>query len=213
MRHIGILGGTFDPIHKGHLWIASQAKEEYGLTEIWLMPAGNPYFKEGDPVTPALLRFQMTALAAGEMPGFFASDYEIRKEGRTYTAETLQGLCREYPEDRFYFIIGEDALLQLRHWYHPEILFRYGVILCAKRPEGPDEEERGQALLEEIRALKRDFSDSGCDIRLIHCREMDLSSTEIRKRVREGKPIVGLVPASVEAFIREQGLYRDGSNS
>ena len=81
MRHIGILGGTFDPIHKGHLWIASQAKEEYGLTEIWLMPAGNPYFKEGDPVTPAPLRFQMTALAAGERPGFFASDYEIRKEG------------------------------------------------------------------------------------------------------------------------------------
>ena len=99
MRHIGILGGTFDPIHKGHLWIASQAKEEYGLTEIWLMPAGNPYFKEGDPVTPAPLRFQMTALAAGEKPGFFASDYEIRKEGRTYTAETLQGLCREYPEE------------------------------------------------------------------------------------------------------------------
>ena len=95
----GIIGGTFDPLHNGHLYIARQAMEEYGLAEVWFMPAGMPYFKEKKEVTAAKERLLMTRLGIAGNPGFVCSDYEVRKEGRTYTAETLQGLCREYPEE------------------------------------------------------------------------------------------------------------------
>lgn len=132
---IGVLGGTFDPIHRAHLAIAECALREYGLDEVWFMPAGDPYFKEGSPVTEPKLRLAMTRTcieAYGE-PRFRCSDFEIRDRERTYTAETFRKLHALYPEDLFYLIMGLDSLEALSKWYRPELLLQNAVILCALR--------------------------------------------------------------------------------
>lgn len=134
---IGVLGGTFDPIHRAHLTIAACALREYGLDEVWFMPAGDPYFKEGSPVTGPGLRLAMTKAcidAFGE-PRFRCSDFEIRDRERTYTAETFRKLHELYPGDRFYLIMGLDSLEALPKWYRPELLLQNAVILCALRRE------------------------------------------------------------------------------
>lgn len=132
---IGVLGGTFDPIHRAHLAIAECALREYGLDEVWFMPAGDPYFKEGSSVTEPKLRLAMTRTcieAYGE-PRFRCSDFEIRDRERTYTAETFRKLHELYPEDLFYLIMGLDSLEALSKWYRPELLLQNAVILCALR--------------------------------------------------------------------------------
>ncbi|MDO4265745.1 MAG: nicotinate-nucleotide adenylyltransferase [Eubacteriales bacterium] len=199
-RRIGIMGGTFDPVHNGHLFIAARAREEYGLSEIWFMPAGEPYFKSKKNVTSADMRLEMTRLAVDGREGFSSSDFEIRRCGRTYTADTLILLTDAYPDCTFYFIIGADSLFQLEKWDRPEIIFSHAVILCAGRD--------GQAGVDaEILRLSDKFRSSRCDIRRIHAAEVDISSTMIRERVREGKDISGFVPASVLQYIRTHRLY------
>lgn len=197
----GIIGGTFDPLHNGHLYIARQAMEEYGLGEVWFMPAGMPYFKEKKEVTAAKERLLMTQLGIAGDPGFVCSDYEVRKEGRTYTAETLRELKAACPDRSFYFILGADSLLQMKTWYQPEVILQSAVILCAGR-EG---EER---LLSGIAELREQFRESGCDIRLIHCENLPVSSTMIREMVSRGEDIRGLVPAGVADYIAEKKLYQ-----
>ncbi len=197
----GIIGGTFDPLHNGHLYIARKAMEEYGLAEVWFMPAGMPYFKEKKQVTPAEERLLMTRLGIAGKPGFICSDYEVRKEGRTYTAETLTALAAAYPDRRFYFILGADSLLQMKTWYKPELIFQHAVILCAGRA-GEKELQAG------ISELQERFRESGCDIRQIHCENMRISSTMIRELVRKGGDIRGLVPERVLSYIAEKKLYR-----
>lgn len=200
MLNTGIMGGTFDPVHNGHLWIASHAKEEYGLSELWFMPAGEPYFKVKKGVSPAADRLRMTELAIAGLEGYCCSDYEVRKNGPTYTSETLSELRALYPERRFFFIVGADALFQIPDWHDPETIFRSAVILCAGRA--------GRENLDtEIDRLNRSYRKAGCDIRRIHCEELALSSTELRARIRNGEDVSAFLPASVYAFLRKKELY------
>lgn len=241
-KKIGIMGGTFDPIHNGHLQIAACAKREYQLSELWFIPAGDPYFKAGKQVTAPAVRLRMTELAVSPHPDFSCSDIELRRSGPTYTSETLAALQALYPSYSFYFIIGADSLFQLESWHAPEQLFRSAVILCAGRPEEStqaDDKAHGkfngkfdekpdikldrkfeekldvkldrkfeEKLDAEITRLNTKYSTADCDIRKLHCRPVNISSTMIRKAVSEGRDISKFVPEPVAAYISEHGLYQ-----
>lgn len=115
MGKIGIMGGTFDPIHNGHLMLGEQAYREYGLDEVWYMPSGHPPHKKNHHVTVPAMRFEMTKLAVKGHKGFFCSDFEVRRSGNTYTAQTLSLLRKSYPGHTFYFIIGADSLYEIEN--------------------------------------------------------------------------------------------------
>lgn len=196
----GILGGTFDPIHLGHLITAENALDGAGLDRVILMPTGCSYFKEDQKVTAPQLRYEMTRLAAGDNPRLVVSDMETTRPGNSYTADTLRELRETYPGDELYYIVGADTLVLMSLWRAPEEIFSLCHVLVETRPD----EIAGKGLLEEIEALRDKY---GANITILPARNIAISSTEIRSRVRDGLSIRYLVPAAVENFIREQGLY------
>ena len=207
---IGVLGGTFDPIHLAHIAIARCALEEYSLDQVWFMPAGDPYFKEHSKVTDAALRLAMTRDCVRGLgdPRFECSDLEIQDTHHTYTSETFRRLQASFPGDRFYFILGLDSLEALPTWHEPAVLLDNAVILCALRPleeGGAQEEERFDEAVRKLRTLYTNVKPEICRL---HCPVMPVSSTMIRERVRRGEEIKGLVTPETEAFIRSCGLYK-----
>ena len=133
MRRVGILGGTFDPVHNGHLLLGEQAHREYGLDEIWFMPSHVPPHKKDHHITDGAARIRMLELATESVPYFSVSDFEMGREGNTYTAQTLALLKEAYPDIEVYFIIGADSLYQLESWYHPEQVMAQAVLLVSGR--------------------------------------------------------------------------------
>ena len=200
MARIGILGGTFDPIHNGHLALGKQAYEEFGLERIWFMPSGTPPHKKDHRITEGKMRRDMVMLAIADIPCFLYSDFEMEREGNTYTAQTLTLLKEERSEDGFYFIIGADSLYEIEHWYHPEQVMGQAVLLVAGRAY----KKRQRTMEEQIAYLSHKY---GAVIYPIHCPQMDVSSEGIRSAVAAGLPISGLVPEPVEEYIRSHGLY------
>lgn len=200
MPKTGIVGGTFDPIHNGHILLGKQALTEYGLDEIWYMPSGQPPHKRDHRVTPAEDRCAMVNLAVRDFENFCLSEFETSRQGTTYTAQTLKLLKKEYPQHEFYFIIGADSLYQIENWYHPEEVLAMVNILVADR----EYQQAHPPMEERIHYLEERF---GGRIQRLHCRELDVSSEEIRDRVRTGRSIAGLVPKAVEQYICENHLY------
>ncbi len=174
-RKTGIIGGTFDPPHNAHLAIAEAARIQYGLDRVLMMPSGHSYFKDHQKrqVTPAPIRLKMTELACMEYPYITASDLEVRREGNTYTCETLQQLAALYPDDCLYFIVGADTIAAMDTWYHPQQVFDNAVILAAVREDQVDPDR-----------LKR-------DIRML----------EEKYGARIGLSIEGMLPEAVRAYI------------
>lgn len=201
MGKIGIMGGTFDPIHNGHLMLGRQAYEEYDLDQIWYMPSGQPPHKKDHEVTAARLRLAMTRLAVEGHEEFICSDFEMKREGNTYTAQTLRLLREEYPQHTFYFIAGADSLYEIESWYEPKQVMAQTVILAAYR----EYKEANCSIEAQIAYLTRKY---GADIRLLHCREMEVSSAGLRRLAAEGKSIAEYVPKPVEEYIRVHGLYQ-----
>lgn len=198
MRKIGILGGTFDPIHCGHIVIARYALEQYGLDEVWFMTGGNPPHKRNSQVTDAVIRHKMVELAIDGENDFIPFDYEVYKQTYSYTAETLTELKEKYPDIEFYFIIGEDSLNDLPKWYRPDIIVSKCIILTYPR-----------ASCSEIESMISDRCEYlNADIRLIRAPLMGVSSSEIRKRIANGKSVYGLVPDIVNEYIKDNNLYR-----
>lgn len=203
MAKIGIMGGTFDPIHYGHLLIGRQAKEEYQLDQVWFMPSGQPPHKQNHPVTEAKIRWKMAKLALEEEkePAFFLSDFEIQRSGNTYTAQTLTQLNEQYSNHCFYFIVGADSLYEIEHWYHPEQVMKQSVLLVAER-----EYDMVHPRLErQIAYLKDKYH---ADIFRLHCREVSISSEEIREMAAKGRPLNGLLPDAVREYIEQNQLYQ-----
>lgn len=196
----GILGGTFDPIHTGHLLLAEAAYEAAGLDRVILLPTGRSYFKDGTGVTDAQKRLAMVRIAARGNRHLEVLDIEVRRPGKTYTSDTLQELTKRFPEDELFYIIGADTLPQMERWYQPQIVFQLARILVETRS---DEAGSGEVELS-ARRLREKY---GADIRMLPVRNIEISSTEIRSRVREGRSIRYLVPREVEDYIEEQGLY------
>lgn len=202
MAEIGIMGGTFDPIHNGHLMLGRQAYEEYHLDEVWFMPSGNPPHKKDHLVTDAALRCKMVRLAIEGFPKFRLSEFEVQRAGNTYTAETLRLLHLHYPKHRFYFIVGADSLYEIENWFHPEQVMSQTILLAA----GREYADAPRNMEEQIAYLKEKYK---ADIRMLHCREMDISSNELREMESHGHRISRYVPRSVENYIQIHKLYQD----
>ena len=200
MAKIGIMGGTFDPIHNGHLMLGRQAYVEYGLEQVWFMPSGTPPHKRDHRVTPVEDRLEMVRLAVEEYSYFSCSDFEIRRRGNTYTAETLKLLHEEYPTHCFYFIIGADSLYQIEQWYHPKEVMEQAILLVAGREYEPIH----IPMKEQIAYLQGRY---GAEIYLLHCQEMDISSGELREMKSLGKEIRSFVPSTVAQYIESKQLY------
>ena len=202
MANIGILGGTFDPIHKAHLALGRQAYEQFHLDAVWFMPSNHPPHKKDHSVTAGEIRREMVSLAVRGIPGFVCSDFELKREGNTYTARTLTLLSEAFPGDQFYFIIGADSLYEIESWYHPEIVMSLAVLLVAVRPY----EQAHPSLEQQISRLRERY---GARIHKIHFHEMEVSSEEIRRAAAAGKPIDAWVPRAVIQYIEARGLYRN----
>ncbi len=202
MAKIGIMGGTFDPIHNGHLLLGRQAYQEYDLDEVWYMPSGIPPHKKGHKITDAKTRCEMIKLAIADFPYFKLSDFEIRREGNTYTAQTLQLLKEAYPQHKFYFVVGADSLYQIESWYQPEQVLGSVVLLAAHRdyPKAPRTMEQQRVyLMEKYHA----------DIRLLHCPDVDIASEQLREMHARGSHIFQYVPKAVEVYIDAHHLYQE----
>lgn len=202
MAKIGIMGGTFDPIHNAHLMLGRQALKEYHLDEIWFMPSHNPPHKTDHRVTGTKDRCEMVKLAIAGEPRFRFSDFEIFRAGNTYTAQTLKLLKEAYPKHTFFFIVGADSLYHIESWYHPEEVMRQVTILAA----GRECEDASCTLEEQAAYLIKKY---GAAIFLLHSDTMEVSSQELREREMNGGRIHNLVPKNVERYIEEHGLYQN----
>ena len=198
-KKIGIFGGSFDPIHNGHLAIADAAYREFRLDEVWFIPAGHSPNKDENGMTPPELRADMVALAIEPYPYFRLSRMEINADGTSYTYLTLTKLKEQYPDTELYFIMGADSLDYLEDWCHPEIICEKAVILVAVRDQWDL-----QAVRKKIDQIEDLFE---ARIFPLTCPRFDAASRDIRKEIRDGGNAKDLIPENVLQFIREHHLY------
>ncbi len=195
-KKIGIMGGTFNPIHNGHLQLAMAAQDQVSLDQILFMPSGNSYMKRN--VLETQKRVDMVALAIARYPNFELSLIEAQKSGNTYTCETLKYLTASNPDVQYYFIIGADILFQIEQWRNPEQIYQLAVLVCAVRDDYDFD-----AIQKKGNLLKA----SGADIVYLNMPKSDISSTDIRAKVKSSLSISKLVPSEVAHYIEQEHLY------
>ena len=199
---LGVLGGTFDPVHYGHLRLAESAREADGLSldKVLFIPAGQPWRKSDRAVSPPKQRAMMLSLAIEGNDAFEMSTMEIEREGPSYTVETLEMLHREYGGGEFFLIMGEDALSDLPNWRKPERIISLAHLAVASRRED------GAGMFERPEVLPREALD-----RLVRVpmEPIEISGSRIRERVRRRRSIRYLVPEPVRLYIEDHGLYRE----
>ncbi|MBQ4068952.1 MAG: nicotinate-nucleotide adenylyltransferase [Lachnospiraceae bacterium] len=201
MKKVGILGGTFDPIHLGHLIIGENAYDECGLENVFVMPSGQPPHKENSTISDEKHRSTMVKLAIAGNKHFEYSDFELNRKGNIYTADTLELLTSKYPDTHFYFILGEDSLLDIEKWYEPARIMELCSIVVTHRNDGDD-----TLLNKHIEYLKCKYN---ADIIKLDVPLIDISSTNIRERVSQGKTIRYFVNSEVEGYIYKNNLYKE----
>ncbi len=195
-RRVGIMGGTFDPIHHGHLVAASEVQAWFGLDEVVFVPTGQPWQKGGRRVSEAEHRYLMTVIATASNPHFSVSRVDIERDGPTYTIDTLRDLRSRRPEDDFFFITGADALAQILTWRDHDEVFELARFVGCTRP--------GHRLDENtLSGLPTDR------LTLVEIPALAISSTDCRDRVVRGEPVWYLVPDGVVQYIGKHGLYGD----
>ena len=201
-RRIGIMGGSFNPVHTGHLIIAQDAAERLELSEVLFIPAAIPPHKQHLRQVAAEHRLNMLRMAVESDIRFSVSDLELRRGGVSYTIDTVRSLKEEYPEDQLVLVIGSDTLVDLHNWYKIDELLELCEVATFLRPgESCPEEIAGKVNLEN--PLRDRLLGNLMEAHLI-----EISSSEVRMRVAEGLGIRYLVPAEVEMYIYEHGLYR-----
>ncbi len=196
---IGILGGTFDPVHKGHIYIAEQCMKHLGMDRIMFLPNGNPPHKRGRNITDKEHRYNMLKIAISGCEGFCVSDYEIRREEYSYTVETMRNL-RKLSDDEYILIIGADSFYQLDLWYKSEELVKENKFVVL------DREYDGHGNISED--VERFNKEHLSHISLLKIPLIDISSTEIRNRISMGTDISDMVGENVANYIKENNLYR-----
>ncbi|MDI9520530.1 MAG: nicotinate-nucleotide adenylyltransferase [Bacillota bacterium] len=194
---LGIMGGTFDPIHSGHVEIAKIAMEEAGLHKVVFLPDGDPPHK--DSVTRGEDRLNMVKLAIADFPGFIASDMELKRKGTTYTVDTLLELKNQDEDTDLFYIVGSDTLRLFPTWKSAGQVASLCRMLVAPRP--------GDNAAETLWFANKLFHDFGLIAAVLSRFGPDISSTDIREAVKAGRSLTGLVPLQVEDYIREKGLY------
>ncbi len=199
MKRVGILGGTFNPIHTGHLILAEQAKSQFGLDEVLIIPSGVSYFKRGMDIPDGEIRLKMCELAVRDNPGFRVSDIEIKREGNTYTADTLRELKSMEPETDFYFVAGADILHEIGSWKDPDIIFENCKLLVSVRNNESEDD-----LKDDMESLKERF---GADISILLTTNIDISSSMIRKLISEKKSVRYYLPEALREFILDNKIY------
>jgi nicotinate-nucleotide adenylyltransferase len=198
-RRIGVLGGTFDPLHNGHLHIARELRQALDLDTVVWVPAGRPPHKTGQIVSSDQDRLAMLRLALAGSPGDEISTIDLERAGPSYTADMLETLGEQRAPATLVFLMGEDSLRDLPTWRDPERILRAAELAVAGRPGI-------EADLEALAAAVPGFAGR---VHIVPTVEVPFSSSDIRERVRAGKSITGLVPQSVARFIAEHNLYRD----
>ena len=191
-RQVVLFGGTFDPIHHGHLVAASEVQSLFDLDEVTFVPTGEPWQKEGREVSLPEHRYLMTVVATASNPGFTVSRVDIERGGKTYTIDTLRDLRAQHPDADLFFITGADALAQILSWKDAEDLFDLAEFIGVTRPG-------------------YELSEDGLPADRVHLQEvpaMAISSTDCRDRVAAGEPVWYLVPDGVVQYINKYGLYR-----
>jgi len=206
----GIFGGTFDPIHLGHLRAAEEVYEALALEKIIFIPAGFPPHKHRPDLSPFSLRYQMVKLAIEGVPHFEVSEIEAQLKGPSYSLLTLQELGKRFPGVEFFFILGLDAFLEFETWYHYQELPRLThLVVIPRGPGGAKEfEKKTKDLFPEARKEEVWHIPGGKTLRFISVTRFDISATTIRELVRKNCSIRFLVPDRVRSFILENGLYR-----
>lgn len=199
-RKVGILGGTFNPIHIGHLIMGERAYEELGLDVVWIMPSNNPPHKNNSELVSDEARIEMVEMAIKGNDHFLLSTFEFERSGYTYTADTLTELSETYPEYEFYFIIGGDSLLSLETWSRPNIIFEKANIVAASRDGMTSEEVQKKILY-----LEKQYRGK---IYPLSIPRIDISSHMIRTCIKQGKSVSYYTPSNVVSYIKENGLYR-----
>jgi nicotinate-nucleotide adenylyltransferase len=196
-QRIGVLGGTFDPVHNGHLHIGDALRTALDLDGVLWVPAGRPPHKSDQIVSSDKDRLAMLDLALAGSAIDEISTIDINRSGPSYTADTLEILAERFPTARLFFLMGEDSLRDLPTWHHPERILRVAELAVAGRP-GVDTDL--QSLEFQVPGVRK-------RVHVVPTEEMAISSSDIRRRVRENQSIRGLVPANVEAYIQNHGLY------
>jgi len=195
-RRLGVMGGTFDPIHHGHLLTAEEALVQFELQQVVFVPTGLPWMKEHTDVSPAEHRYLMTVIATGSNPNFTVSRLEVERDGPTYTIDTLRTLKEEQSDAELFFITGADAILEIIHWKENDEIFELARFIAATRP-GYD-----------LAAIEAEAPTRRESVSVMKIPALAISSTDIRRRVREGRPIRYLVPEGVKSYVEKTGLYR-----
>ena len=202
MRRYGVFGGTFDPVHTGHLIAAERVKDALGLDSVLFVPAGTPPHKSAASVSEPEHRYLMTLLATLDNPGFRVHRVDLDRPGRSFTVDTLALLRKEYgPETELFFIMGADSLADLPTWHEPGRLLRENRIAVATRPGWQVER-----IKEALGTLYPAFAER---VLTVEIPAIGVSSSEIRSRVAQGRSIRYLVPHAVERYIEKHGLYRE----
>jgi len=195
---IGVFGGTFDPVHLAHLILAEQCREQARLDQVWFVPAARPPHKHEDELTPFERRVEMLQFAVAGQPAFRVEELEKDRAGPSYTADTLDELARRQPGNEWFLLVGSDTLRDLPTWHEPRRVVARAGLLVVARP--------GAALVpaEELQAkLGAPVRVQNIDVPLI-----DISSSDLRARVRRGRSIRYFVPRAVEMYVLEKKLYR-----
>jgi nicotinate-nucleotide adenylyltransferase len=189
---LGVLGGTFDPIHMGHLVLAEQVREKLQLEQVIFIPCASPPHKTEQELSSAKDRFEMTKLALKGNPYFSVTDIELKREGLSYTVETLRELKELYKNSEIYFLTGSDVLNEITTWKDPEEIYKLAKIVIGIRP-GFDKFDP-----------ENHFARKST---IVNITGVDISSTQIREKVKKGESIKYLVPLKVEEYIKKKNLY------
>lgn len=198
-RRVGIMGGTFNPIHLGHLIVAENAYEELNLDEVLFVPSGNPYMKDYVDVLDAKTRIDLVGEAIDDNHHFALSTIEVDRGGNSYSYETIESLKKSNLDTEYFFMVGADSLFTMEKWMCPEKIFNEVTVAVASRG-GVDQ----QKMMEQVAYLEEKYNTK---IVILHSRAVEISSTQIRERVRNGQSIRYMVRYKTEQVIRKKGLY------
>ncbi len=202
---IGVFGGTFDPVHLGHLILAEQCREQGRLDEVWFVPSARPPHKQRHAVTPFRHRAEMLQLATAGHPAFRVNELENERPGLSYTVDTLDELRKTHPGADWFFLVGSDTLAELHEWHDPAGILRRAAMLVMARGDEPI------LSADELRASLKLAPGERVALERVEAPRVEISSRDLRRRAALGRSLRYLVPRAVECYIEEKGLYRDGS--